>query len=105
VLKQFTLDPNSGLLSTTPAYQSAFAYGWPGSQSVISSNGNANGIIWTFDNVAKKIHADNASNVSIPLWVSPAIKTGYLKWTTPTVINGHVYVGGQGTVVAFAPLD
>ena len=104
VLKQFTLDPNSGLLSTAPVYQGAFAYGWPGSQSVISSNGNTNGIIWTFDNVAKKLHADNASDVSIPLWVSPAINTGYLKWTTPAVINGHVYVGGKGTVVAFAPL-
>ena len=104
VLKQFTLNPNTGLLSTTPLYKGAFAYGWPGSQSLISSNGNTNGIIWTFDNVAKKVHADSASNVSIPLWISPAINTGYLKWTTPTVINGHVYVGGQGTVVAFAPL-
>ncbi len=104
VLKQFALNPNTGLLSTTPLYEGAFAYGWPGSQSVISSNGNTNGIIWTFDNVAKKVHADNASNVSIPLWISPAINTGSLKWTTPTVINGHVYVGGQGTVVAFSPL-
>lgn len=102
VLKQFSLNPNTGLLSTSPVYQGSFAYGWPGSQSVISSNGNAAGIIWTFDNVGKKLRADDASNVSNSLYVSPAINTGYLKWTTPTVINGHVYVGGKGIVVAFA---
>jgi hypothetical protein len=101
VLKQFSLNPNTGLLSTSPVYQGSFAYGWPGSQSVISSNGNTAGIIWTFDNVGKKLRADDATNVSHSLYVSPAINTGYLKWTTPTVINGHVYVGGQGTVVAF----
>ena len=105
VLKQFSLNPNTGLLSTAPVYKGAFAYDWPGSQAMISSNGSTNGIIWTFDNLAKKVHADNASNVSLPLWVSPYISTGYLKWTTPTVINGHVYVGGQHTVVAFAPIN
>jgi hypothetical protein len=101
VLKQFTLNPSTGLLSTTPTYKGSFGYGWPGSQSVISSNGTASGVIWTFDNVGKTLRADNASNVSQSLYVSPAISTGYVKWTTPTVINGHVYVGGQGTVVAF----
>jgi hypothetical protein len=102
VLKQFSLNPNTGLLSTSPLYQGSFAYGWPGSQSVISSNGNSAGIIWTFDNVGKKLRADDASNVSNSLYVSPAISTGYLKWTTPTVINGHVYVGANRTVVAFS---
>ena len=102
VLKQFTLDASTGMLSTTPAHQGSFAYSWPGSQSMVSSNGEDNGVIWTFDNVGKTLHADDASDVSKPLYVSPAINTGYVKWTTPTVINGHVYVGGNKTVVAFA---
>ena len=68
---------------------------------MISSNGNSNGIIWSFDQIGKKLHADNASDVSANLFVSPAIGTGYVKWVTPMVVNGHVYVGGQGTVVAF----
>ena len=101
VLKQFTLDPDTGLLSTNPVHQGSFGYGWPGSQSMISSNDNSNGIIWSFDQIGKKLRADNASDVSTNLFVSPAISTGYVKWVTPTVINGHVYVGGQGTVVAF----
>jgi hypothetical protein len=101
VLKQFTLDPSTGMLSTTPVHQGTFAYSWPGSQAMISSNGSSNGIIWTFDNVGKKLRADDASNVSTNLFVSPAIGTGYVKWVTPTVINGHVYVAGQGTVVGF----
>ena len=49
----------------------------------------------------KKLRADDAGDVSANLFVSPAITTGYVKWVTPTVINGHVYVGGQVTVVAF----
>jgi hypothetical protein len=102
VLKQFTVNSTTGMLSTSPAHQGTFGYGWPGSQSMISSNGNANGIIWTFDNVGKMLRADDASDVSKSLYVSPAINTGYLKWTTPMVINGHVYVGGNGTVVAFS---
>jgi hypothetical protein len=102
VLKQFTLDPGTGLLSTSPTHQGSFGYGWPGSQSMISSNGNSNGIIWSFDQISKKLRADDASDVSTNLFVSPAIATGYLKWVAPMVINGHVYVGGQGTVVGFA---
>ena len=102
VLKQFTLNPTTGMLSTSPVHQGAFAHRWPGSQSMISSNEYENGIIWTFDNVGKTLRADDASDVSKSLYVSPAINTGYLKWTTPTVINGHVYVGGNGTVVAFS---
>ncbi len=102
VIKQFTLDSNSGMLSSTPAHQGTFAYGWPGSQSMVSSNGDENGILWTFDNVGKTLRADDASDVSKNLYVSPAINTGYIKWTTPMVINGHVYVGGNKTVVGFA---
>jgi hypothetical protein len=52
--------------------------------------------------VGKTLHADNAGDVSQSLYVSPAINTGYLKWTTPMVINGRVYVGGNKTVVAFS---
>jgi hypothetical protein len=69
---------------------------------MISSNGSTNGIIWSFDNSGKELRADDASNVSTNLYVSSAISTGYVKWVTPTVINGHVYVGGQGTIVAFS---
>jgi hypothetical protein len=102
VLKQFTLDPSSGLLSTSPVHQGSFGYGWPGSQSMISSNGSTNGIIWSFDQAGKTLRADNASDVSANLFVSAAIATGYVKWVAPIVINGHVYIGGQGTVVAFS---
>jgi len=103
VVKQFTLDSSTGMLSTAPIHQGAFGYGWPGSQSMVSSHGDENGILWTFDNVGKTLRADDAGDVSNSLYVSPAINTGYLKWTTPTVINGHVYVGGNKTVVAFGP--
>ncbi len=100
VIKQFTLDPNTGLLPNSATQQGSFAYTWPGSQVMLSANGSTNGILWTFDNGAKTLRANDASTLNT-LYVSPAIPSGGLKWTTPTVANGHVYVGGANTVVAF----
>ncbi|MGI8770165.1 MAG: PQQ-binding-like beta-propeller repeat protein [Acidobacteriaceae bacterium] len=101
VLKQFTLNSSTGLLSTTPTSKGSSAYSWPGSQIVISSNGQSSPIVWSFDITAKTLRANDANNVSTTLYVSPAIATGYLKWVTPTVVNGYIFVGGQGTVVGF----
>ncbi len=47
VLKMFVLNASTGLLSTTPVSKGAFYYQWPGSDPVVSSNGNTNGIVWT----------------------------------------------------------
>jgi hypothetical protein len=100
VLKLFTLDPNSGLLSSSPVSQGSLAYGYPGGNPVVSANGSTNGIVWTIDTGTNALIASDATNVASTLFSGSV--TGALRWTVPTVINGHVYAAGQGTVYGFA---
>ena len=100
VLKMFTLDPNTGLLSTTPVSQGTLAYGYPGGNPVISANGTANGIVWTIDSKTNALIASDATNLANTLF-SGTLSVPVIRWTVPTVVNGHVYVGGQGMVFGF----
>ncbi len=100
VLKMFVLDPNSGMLSATPVSKGTFYYQWPGSDPVVSSNGNTNGIVWTLDYKAGTLHASDATDVSKELYRSPSLGTG-VRWVPPTVVNGHVYMGISSKIVAF----
>ncbi len=100
VLKMFTLDPNTGLLSATPVSQGTLAYGYPGADPVVSSNGDSNGIVWTIDTKTNALIASDAANLANTLF-SGALPMPAIRWTVPTVVNGHVYVGAQGKVSGF----
>jgi hypothetical protein len=100
VLKMFTLDPNTGLLSSTPVSQGTQAYGYPGADPVISSNGSTNGIVWTIDTASSALIAVDAADLTKKLF-SGTLSSGAIRWTAPTPVNGHVYVGEQGMVYGF----
>jgi len=104
VLKMFVLNASTGMLTATPVSKGAFSYNYPGADPVVSSNGNSNGIVWTigFDAVTKvpTLRANDATNVSKELWVSPSL-TSAVRWVPPTVVNGHVYVGASNKIIAF----
>jgi hypothetical protein len=93
VLKEFSLDPATGKMSTTPSSQSVTSFSFPGGQPVTSSNGSTNGIVWAVDRGNKKLHAFDATDVSKELYTGPAMT--FAKWTVPTVINGKVFVATQ----------
>ena len=97
-LKQFSFDPTTGLMSSTPVFQDTFAYLFPGGQPVVSANGNSNAIVWAIDYTTGTLRAYDATNVSNVLYVSPKLGAG-VKFTVPTVVNGHVYLGTQTRVV------
>jgi hypothetical protein len=101
VMKMFTLSPTTGLLSTTPTSKGTYTYLWPGAHPVISSNGNTNGIVWTIDFPTNTLRANDATDVSKVLYVSPSLGST-IRWTAPTVVNGHIYVGLQGKVVSYS---
>lgn len=100
VLKMFVLNPSTGMLSATPVSKGTFTYNWPGSDPVISSNGNTNGIVWTIDLLTGTLRANDATDVSKSLYVSPNIGSP-TRWVPPTVVNGHVYVTASGKIFAY----
>jgi hypothetical protein len=101
VLKMFTLDPNTGMLSSSPASQDTLVYGYPGSEPVVSANGTSNGIVWTIDTGTNTLRANDAGDVSNLLF-SGALSGGAIRWTVPTVANGHVFAAGKGMVFGFS---
>jgi hypothetical protein len=85
-----------------------------GSQPVVSSSGNSNGILWTIENKGSTVvsgsgllHAWNALNLTSELYNSDQNGTtdvpggGSVKFSVPTIANGTVYVGTQTEVDAY----
>ena len=102
VIRMFSLDPSTGMLSTAPVSQGSYTFLFPGSQPVISSNGTSNGIVWALDYTSYYLHAYDAGNLATELFRSASV--GSTKWTVPTVINGKVYVGSSGKLSVFGLL-
>ncbi len=100
VLKMFVLDSSTGKLSATPTSKGAYTYLWPGSDPVVSSRGNTNGIVWTLDSATSTLHANDATDVSKVLYTSPSLGSA-IRWVPPTVANGHVYMGVGNKIVSY----
>ncbi|HET6935256.1 MAG TPA: pyrrolo-quinoline quinone [Candidatus Angelobacter sp.] len=103
---------SSGLLSVAPTAQTSTVFSYPGTSPMVSNNGTGNGIVWTLDLHAYVggtpaggvntpgpaiLHAYNANNLA-ELYNSTQAGTrdtagNALKFTSPTVANGRVYVG------------
>jgi hypothetical protein len=105
VVKQFQL--TNGLLSTSPVAQGSYVYGYPGANMTVSSNGGANGILWSIEaSGVNVLHAYDATNVANELYNSSQAGTRdnfgvAIRFTVPTVINGKVYVAGQTQLGVF----
>jgi hypothetical protein len=100
VLKMFTLNASTGMLSSAPVKTGTLQYSWPGADPVISSNGNSNGIVWTIDLGTGTLRANDATDVSKTLYASPNLGSP-TRWIPPTVVNGHVYVTASGKIFAY----
>jgi hypothetical protein len=115
-LKSFTL--SNGLLSTTPTSTSTRSYPFPGTTPIISANGANNGIVWAllYTNPPTPpspgmLVAYNAANLTTELYNSTQIAGGRdtlpnsVKFASPIVANGKVYVGSQYAVSVFGLLS
>jgi hypothetical protein len=111
-LQAYSLNPTTGVFTTTPASQSASTYGFPGATPSVSSSGTTNGIIWAIDSNSyctsqstscgpAVLHAYDAANLATELWNSAQVvadKAGNaVKFTVPTVANGKVYLGTRAS--------
>jgi hypothetical protein len=98
VLKMFAISPTTGKLSETSSGSTTYLY--PGANPVVSSNGTTNGIVWTVEVGTATLHANDATDVSKSLYVSPSMGSVF-RWVPPTVVNGYVYVEANNKVVAY----
>jgi uncharacterized protein (TIGR03437 family) len=85
-------------LSEKPVSQSVGPVSYLGSVPSISANGSTQGILWTVESSAQ-LRAFDASNLANELYRG---STGsYVKFSTPTIANGRVYVGTLNGLVVF----
>jgi len=106
-LKQYAFD--NGLLDPTPTNTSPTAYGYRGANTVVSSNGTQNGIVWASEKTVAGLgilHAYDANAVSHELWNSnmisqrDAIGEG-INFAAPVIADGHVLVANDKQVNVF----
>jgi uncharacterized protein (TIGR03437 family) len=98
VLKAFPI--SNGQLAETPSSQSSGTIPYLGSVPGISANGSQDGVVWSIQPDA--LHAYDASNLASELY--SASSGSYIKFSTPTIANGKVYVGTENTVAVFGLL-
>jgi uncharacterized protein (TIGR03437 family) len=100
-----------GVLATSPAAQSSTAFSYPGSVPSISANGTANGIVWAIESgQGGTLHAYDAANLARELYNSNQLAArdslgSYVKFSSPTIADGKVYVGAQGNLQVFGLLQ
>jgi hypothetical protein len=122
-LKAFSFNANnSGLISASPTSQSAKAFSFSAPSPSISANGNNNGIVWGLDDSAfgstcsgssncQVLYAYDATNLASMLYNSSQaasnrdVPGGAVKFATPTIANGKVYVGSQFKVSAYGTIS
>jgi len=113
---------SSGLLSSAPAAQTSNTFLYPGTSPMISTNGSSS-IVWTLD-LHAYVGGTPDGGVNTP---GPAVLHAYdgttlnelynssqagtrdtagnaLKFTSPTVANGHVYVGTSKVLTVYGLL-
>ncbi len=116
VLKSFQIF--SDQLAPSIFAQSNTNFGFPGATPSISANGTQNGIVWEIDNTFYGAPGPGPSPAVLHAYDATTLRELYnsnqfgaidqlgnaVKFTVPTISNGHVYVGGQYTVAVFGLL-
>src|SRR5262249_39715279 len=98
---------SNGLLSTSPTSHSSATYTYPGATPIISANGTSNGIVWAgAQSNPAVLHAYDATDLSRELYNSnqagsrDRLGPG-VKFATPTVADGKVFVGTSNSLTIF----
>ena len=109
-LMAFTV--NNAQLSGAATSTTTNTFGYPGTSPAVSANGTSDGIIWAHENSDPAVlHAYEASNLGHELYNSSQAAGGRdqfgagNKFITPMIADGKVFVGTQGGVAVFGPLN
>jgi hypothetical protein len=104
VVKAYSWNPNTGLISTTYVSKGTVTFGGHGANTSLSANGTSDAVLWEIDTTnsgtggAAVLHAYDATNLANELYNSSQAGTRdqagpAVKFTVPTVVDGHVYIG------------
>ena len=105
---------NSGKVSTSPTSQTSKVFSFASASPVVSSNGSFERNLWLLDNGSSStqaLYAYDATNLATMLYNSTQAANkrdtlgGSVKFSSPVVANGKVYVGSQSQLSAFAPIS
>jgi hypothetical protein len=106
-----TFSISNGAMSLTPTSSGPDKYAYPGSTPSISANGTTNGVVWDLDTGTSQLRAYNASGYNTELYTSAQAANGrdalvgsVVKFTVPTVTNGHIYIGTSNSLVVYGLL-
>lgn len=99
-IKAFSIQ--DGVLSAAPVAGGSATFAAPGTVPSISANGSASGVLWAVDSAAQ-LHAYDAADLGHQLY--QASTGSFVKFSTPTIANGKVYVGTADSLVVFGLQD
>jgi hypothetical protein len=104
--QMFTIS-NARISSATS--QTPDVFGREGSALAISTNGTSNAILWAMDRTSGQLRAYNGANLGSELYTTAQAANNrdrlvVIKFQTPTVANGFVYVGSLNALVAYGLL-
>jgi hypothetical protein len=121
-INAFSFNPTTGLFQTSPSSSTSEVFTCTscyagGTAPTISANGTGNAVLWTIDNTAVSVpgpailRAYNPGNLAHELYDSTQAAANRdqaanaVKFTTPVVANGRVYVGGVNSVTVYGLLS
>ena len=108
VLKAYSV--TNGVLSAAPIAQGTANYAYPGATPSVSSNGTANGIVWDvqYTTTHAVLRAYNPTTLAELYTSNQNIARDQLgagvKFITPMIADGHVFVGTDGALAIFGLL-
>ncbi|HVM91506.1 MAG TPA: Ig-like domain-containing protein [Terriglobales bacterium] len=108
-VKQFPMI--NGVLAAQPASQTTVLFSGTGPSSAsLSANGNTNGILWVLQHSQHILYAFDPTNLATTLYSSKQALHARdamsltIRFVTPTISNGKVYVGGKSQFTVFGLL-
>ncbi len=103
VVKAYYWYPTTGLISDNPVFQGSHVYGIHGATSSLSANGRSDAILWEIEStnqpsggsaILRAYDATNLHEIYDSSQAGARDTAGpAVKFTVPTIADGHVYVG------------